>query len=814
MSAHEYSEIQFLLANNFWGVDFQFGNNPNGIQIRQGIAHLVDKSSFVKNDPNVAPGGVAVDNPVPPNNGGLLAPNPCLWDTTFGESGVNCVVGAPGGTAYHLATATGVNFVWQPALGSLDFCAAAQHFINAGLATGKDSTTCVLTGISSTVTTHAVNIFVRIDSPPRLDLGRSLAQEICALFGQGFVNGCSPYLTETEAPITVFPAFDICRVTCCTSICLNWWMYTAAFGGVFPFDSSLYFLYNSRFVSGIPSIQPPNGPCSSQSVPTYGPANYMFLCNPAYDSISSQMEFAPCLMAPGDPVSGQTNNGPGGNCPGTSQLSATSAGVQAEDTFGKGAYTIPIYSPTIQFGYLSNWQNVINSDGEGIPNFFTWLNAYSPNPAIPGTIRQGLAQTTHSVNPYIANTAWDLYLTGNIYDSLGTTNPLDHRQLLDWMGVRMQTIQPVVGMVGYTPPPGTAAAIRVTLRQDLFFQNDASSSHPATRVTAWDVAFSYLSMLATGAFQSGGASPTTGITVVNPFTFDLELSSLGAFTPISELSIPILPAQYWTGTGQSAWNSAVGNAISTCTNQQGFASVQCFTAQYTLSPTVTIGTSGIHAVACADSGISSGASGCSKMPANLLNVDPNKVGASYDPIASGIMIGSGPYECLSSTGILGAGCTSTGNQSPPFGGSYTLTRFGKGIAPGSSISQDYFRSIGNLALWVWSGMNGEFTHDFLILLQAMRCYGQPAQPLGSTGFCPHLQQGIGAGGGPTTVGLTQISILVRFVALGWVSPFDWQTNPPTGIVPFPPVLHVETLALNPASLAGCSQPYPAGGYDC
>ena len=812
VSAHAYLEIQFLLANNFWGVDFQFGNNTSGVQIRQGIAHLMDKTSFVVNDPNVAGQGTAVDNPVPLTNGGLPAPNSCLWDTAFIESGTNCVVGAPGGTAYHLATATGVNYPWQPALGSLDFCAAAQHFINAGLASGKDSTTCVLGGISSTVTTHSVNIFVRNDSPPRLDLGRSLAQEICALFSQGFVNSCSPYLTETEGPLTSFTGRGFGCIS--TSICLNWHMYTAAFDNVFPFDQSLYFTYNSRFVSGISSIQAPNGPCSSQSVPASNPANYVYLCNPAYDSISSQMEFAPCLTASGDPVAGQTNNGPGANCPGTSQLSATSAGVQAEDTFGKGAYTIPIYSPTIRFGYLSNWQQVINGDGVGIPNYFTWLNAYSPNPAAQGTIRQGFASTTRSVNPYIANTVGDLYLTGNIYDSLGRTNPLDNRQLLNWMGVWMQTIQPAAGSLSYTPPPGTTAAIRISLRGDLFFQNDPSGSHPATRVTPWDVAFSYLSMLATGAFQGAGASSTTGITVVNSATFDLDLSSLGPFTSIFELGLPILPAQYWTGAGQSAWNSAVSNIMSNCGGQRGLASVQCFTAQYTLSPTATIGTSTIHSVKCTDNTVSSGASGCSNMPASLLNVDPNKVAASYDPISNGMLVGSGPWECLSNTNMVGIACTSTGTQNPPAGGYYTLTRFGKGVAPGASVTQDYFRSNGSFALWIWSGMNGDFTHDFVLLLQAMYCYGQPAQPLGSTGFCPHLQQGIGANGGPSMVGAIQIGILDRFVSVGWVSPFNFQSNPPTGIAPFPPVLHVGTSILNPASAAGCSQPYPAGGYDC
>src|SRR6267143_2035807 len=128
MSAHEYSEIQFLLANNFWGVDFQFGNNNTGTfpdcgtQIRQGIAHLVDKISFTNKQGNIAGLAQPIDNPLPLNNGGLQTPNACAWYKSFPETGAGCVVGASsgtspttpltGGTAYHLATATGVNFVW------------------------------------------------------------------------------------------------------------------------------------------------------------------------------------------------------------------------------------------------------------------------------------------------------------------------------------------------------------------------------------------------------------------------------------------------------------------------------------------------------------------------------------------------------------------------------------------------------------------------------------------------------------------------------------------------------------------------------
>src|ERR1700756_2266909 len=40
-----YYEIEFNLANSYWGCNFNFGNSACGVQIRQGIAHIVDKNS-------------------------------------------------------------------------------------------------------------------------------------------------------------------------------------------------------------------------------------------------------------------------------------------------------------------------------------------------------------------------------------------------------------------------------------------------------------------------------------------------------------------------------------------------------------------------------------------------------------------------------------------------------------------------------------------------------------------------------------------------------------------------------------------------
>lgn len=183
---------------------------------------------------------------------------------------------------------------------------------------------------------------------------------------------------------------------------------------------------------------------------------------------------------------------------------------------------------------------------------------------------------------------------------------------------------------------------------------------------------------------------------------------------------------------------------------------------------------------------------------------------------NGILIGSGPWECANSSGTVGGGCTPCGSSvcSPV---SYTLQRFCSGTDctnPGSGLTGHYFRSNGNLALWIWSGDTGEFTHDFSNLSVVRGCFGAPVGQAG----CTHWQEGIGNPGGDGVtccqVSSTQISIVNRFVAVNWIAPFQWNTSPPDGIAPLAPVLYEGTVTLNPASVAGCSLPYPKGGYDC
>lgn len=123
-----FSEIEFNLDNNFWGCQFTFGSNACGIHLRQGLSHLIDKSLYVTNSASAGQ-LTALDDPEPSYNG-LPSANPCSWDLNATQSGPNCIVGAPGGTAYHLSSASGIpGYPWMQRYDSVDFCVAAADIM-------------------------------------------------------------------------------------------------------------------------------------------------------------------------------------------------------------------------------------------------------------------------------------------------------------------------------------------------------------------------------------------------------------------------------------------------------------------------------------------------------------------------------------------------------------------------------------------------------------------------------------------------------------------------------------------------------------
>jgi hypothetical protein len=695
-----------------------------------------------------------------------------------------------------------------------------------------------LTGIAAGVTAHTVNVFTR-NTNPRTELGNSLFDEICALFTGVFQNTnasqCNgsvatpasvtsgPFVTQVTGPITAFPGFGTSKTA---TINNDWWIYTAAFIGVFPFDTSLYGTYNSLFASNNGASDVP--PCSTASVPTSAASDYVYNCIPLYDQLSNAMEFSACGSTVNSPAPGQVTP-TFGNCAGgavtglcgpATNCDSVSAGYQAENLFGQHVVTIPVFSIKDQLGYLADMQNVINSVGTSIPQFYTWLNAHTSTPAASGTLlancpatpaitgpncfREGFAVDTTSLNPYDASTFWDFNIIGNIYDSLSRLNPAANNQLVDWMTINVQQLDN--SRLGYTPALGTTTSYRFTLRGGLFW-------HDGATVTPWDVKFSYLTLKATGALQAVGLGPVTDVHVLNLKVFDINLRGTGPFTLFGITSPTIIPGRHWSAGGLSAWDSA----LTTCSGSATPDS--CFTTS--------------------DPG--------------AISVTATVVGPKFDPIANGILIGSGPYMCLNpATGMIGGGCSSTGTENPGVGGFYQLTRFGAGTTPGKAgMNNSYFRSSGILALDIWSGDNGDITHDFVNVSALAVCFGKP---IGASA-CMHWQQGIGAPlggfGNPipcaSTYNCAVGFLTVSFVASGFgpgfpginpVEPYSWLpgiaysccsfTPSLVGGASFPLILYegISTgnsgnpfpagtaQVLEPASLVGCSASYPTGGYDC
>src|SRR2546426_1280675 len=974
LSTHDIFEIQVMLHNNYWGVPMNYGLDSGctipvavgagvndatcpGVSIRQAVAHLIDKVQYC------ASNGIVVCSAV--DNGssltaGLVTADPCGWDVLFPQTGSNCVVGSPGGTAYHLSPSTSVGhdtgavaatYSWEPATdngGKADLCAAAQHLVTAGVASGFDTTTCVLTGISVNAAAHPVNIFARSDRPARLALGDGLMESICYLFTGHYsaetfqqipttTTACPGtfYVTETRGPIAAFPGFTTSNIGCSPTafaspstnpgtstwtnpqngfaldqvyttsggsgsnnalafyggyrVCLpsggtiskveigiyghqampptpndqvrveysvtagvtwnlaglfmpgtsdtnvffdvtgqqswngallstanfevrmthvvagskntisvdwiplritvsppsdNWWIYAGGYGSVFPYDSLLYGQFNSQFVSGGAWDQPP---CSSLAVPSTGATNYEYACVPAYDTISHAMEFSPCATAAGDPSPGQTRTTVTfGNCSSPVALSAQSAGYQTEDMYGKLELWIPIYGPSEQFGYLAKWNTVINSQGLSVPNFFTWLNAHS---AGLNSVTQAFAAPTKSLNPYASSTVFDFQTIGVIYDSLGSLNPAQNGQYFDYLASGHSTpcntnlsIPCDLAHLGYTPPAGTVATVRFSLRPDIFWQSDSvGSAHPARPMTSWDVAFSYITLKATGSFQGGVLSPMIDVHVLDKANFDINLNAIGPFTLLSITAPTIFPGRYWSSTcSGTTWDSDV-NA--------GSVPTSCMAVT----------------------------NGMSTITFDPLSSAPN------NGVATGILIGSSAYECQSAGGIVGGGgCSSTGVQNPPGGGAYTMTRFGCSRvtgncnAPGANPTSTYFRSAGTLALAIWAGTNGDANHDSVIVGSAAFCFNKAV----GTAGCTQWQRGIGNPGTGTPVNVAQVSAVIRFSQDGnFISPFNWlpgipaaccpfTSNPPVGIQSATPVLFEGTATLNPCSIDSVN------GYDC
>jgi hypothetical protein len=519
---------------------------------------------------------------------------------------------------------------------------------------------------------------------------------------------------------------------------------------IFAFDSPFY-RFHSQFVSGINSIkQAFGGLCDNAAIPSFSAGNFVYLCNQAFDGLIASVPSAPCLTATGDPTTGQTSP-TFANCPLTSLLTAASALYKSQDTFGKGAFTIPLWSGINQFAYPISLARAVLNKGSGLAHQFDWLNIRK---AALSAVTQGLRSRIDSLSALIDGTWASSLVKSGIYETLGWANPDSPQSFLNRLSVK--TVLLAKGQQSWKVTPDTWGSFLYTVKSDAHFQ----TGH---LLTSFDLDLSLRGGFGAGTGSWGFKAFVTGThrLGINEFAVDVKNAGIKGWLELGRFSPLIIPGRLWSGTcTPQTWDADVASAF---TN-----------------------------FAAANATIES-----------CMNIDPTKLQPSFDPLAAGILVGTGPWVCLSSTNVIGGGCSSSNNQSPPVGGTITLQRYGFGTVPGGSLNT-YHHASGNLALWAWSQDRGVFSTDFLNFGVVSFCF---AKPVGTSG-CTVWQHGIGGSAAGTMVSLQQVSIVQRFVGVNWVEPYDWINSPPQNIIAFPPVLYEGSVTLNPCNID------PVNGYDC
>ena len=495
--------IDFNMTNTFWGVPFGHGNDPTGrsTNIRQGIAHLISRDGFIsqkligagKRADCFAPvlqlaptgGGGQLQCPLPsqplvPANGNIPSWNVCSWDRLF----PNC------SSAYSL----GSSQTGAVSAGSADFCAAADHFIAAGLATSKNADCTLTNHLVGAASSDSVTMWVPFkESGKELKaLGDILTSVINQLFGRpDAVVECNASATGLDAVLgadshfaapnvlgqpptfkdlleTINRAYFIPTF----SNCSTWHMAVLGWGLSQNFDQ-FYAIYNSKF-------------------------SFNAYANPALDHWTNMLEFNTTL--------------------GGAQQSAQSA----EYIMGADAANIPVWSDDGPFVYRNGWTNVVNQLGVGTPNLQTTLNTWNPQPPQTGTLRWGFEESTVKLNPFTSLNYWDRFVLGEIYDTLSASDPYSPNNQFGWLTNSFAQVNPT--------------DIRGVLNADKFW-------HDLVQLTASDVKFSLLNL-------AGSALDISDVNVISsppnqPTIFDIILLHPSPFAMFNIGSIPIIPQHIW-----------------------------------------------------------------------------------------------------------------------------------------------------------------------------------------------------------------------------------------------------------------------------
>ena len=652
----------------FWGCDWNSGavgttarstyNTACGIQMRQGLLHLVDRPGFATAVLNGAAQALADPSPPAKDPAASSHQEQCSWDTLAGTTTAS-------GHTYPANCISAYNFVNDPTgfatPGSLDFCAAADHIINAGLATGMNSD-CTLTGhLNFNPAAHPMKGMIRNNDPRRLALGNGFMGAVNAMFGAGSVVPTYGSI-DTLGPIVffMFPQGETA----------DWSFYTFGYGLGGPFPDHMYDLYSSTDTGSY---------CGGEAVDS--PDNPTFLC------LGTQTVTTPNPNLGAPPYPCGYTFGVANGCTFDQDLLQASltadiptfraATLASFHEYGSRAVDLATYSIGIRIAGLTSVAGLVNLRGTSYPNVATIAAAhkntgYTPNnPSLysygggdDSTVRYGQSQAITQLNIFRISTVWEFQVDGLIYDTLFTASPVELTKVF----CNMCNVDSALGFNGPTPTIDAQgnAHFRIELRQNLVWQD-------GTPIDASDVAFSLLG-LRDYAPTSGGALKgfLSGVTVYNSRQLDVAWIGNSISFPIN-MEAFIVPRHIWECTSD---NSCAASA---------------------------------HATKHGD-----------YLAAGVLEPSINKRVTGYDPVADGKLIGSGPFACVALSGAdqgsVGKGCATnaTGarfdHQNVPIGGTMLLQSYDFTNTP-AGVGKPFYQYMRNIsANWGTGSGGGAQTH--------------------------------------------------------------------------------------------------------
>jgi len=492
-----------------WGCDFQHGNSPCGIEIREAMAHLVDRQAFVNDGPLGGAGqGLADPSPAAKDPSASPLPTQVSWDTLIGQN-ISGIVHPPDVSAFHIAASPG-GFA---AVGSPDFCAARDHLIAANIGLRDVNHDCVIDATSpgiANIVAHPIRFMIRSDDVFRQALGIGLSNALNQIFG-GFVVSTTIANIAQLGPIVFVSAPE--------GATDDWDMYTFGWSLPGPFPDHLLQLYYSSAASN-----------QCGGVQNGSALNYGFACISSFDSYVN--------------AASQTAD------IGTFKTKT----LAAFNEWGKHVGNIPSFSRGIRIAALRTLAGAVNQRGASYPNGWTLLNGHNDTSYTPSnplyrfgggsnTIRWGQRQGTTVLNPFKAQTLWEFNVIGEVYDTVFAPSPIQPANILCWMCNNYKQSVDVQGNTHFL----------VQLKTNLRWQDGVT-------LNASDIKFSLLNYRdVPAAVLSGNVAQLLGVTIYSSSLVDIKMQGQSISHIVNLAGIPIIPKHIWELPGDKMYGD-VGKA--------------------------------------------------------------------------------------------------------------------------------------------------------------------------------------------------------------------------------------------------------------